>query len=236
MSRSRSAGAPCRAPTSGSTPRPTRSRTAPSTPTAGSRPRWRLGASGWAGRSVLDLGCGTGFHLPRFAATAASVIGVEPHPDLVRWPGVVPAGCPRVRADAGPRRRCRSPTRRSTWCTPGGPTSSAPAASPASPSSTASYAAAAPRSSSTTTRRARRSAAWFRRGYPHLPAPRPSSGSGPPAAGPGSRSTSAGRSPRAPTWRASYASSSRREVADEVLAGHEGTEVDYAVNLWWRRF
>ncbi len=37
----------------------------------------------WAGRDVLDLGCGTGFHLPRFAETAASVIGVEPHPDLV---------------------------------------------------------------------------------------------------------------------------------------------------------
>ena len=26
------------------------------------------------------------------------------------------------------------------------------------------------------------------------------------------------------------------EVADEVLAGHEGTEVDYAVNLWWKGF
>ena len=37
----------------------------------------------WADRVVLDLGCGTGFHLPRFAQTAASVIGVEPHPDLV---------------------------------------------------------------------------------------------------------------------------------------------------------
>jgi ubiquinone/menaquinone biosynthesis C-methylase UbiE len=37
----------------------------------------------WAGRTVLDLGCGTGFHLPRFAATAARVVGVEPHPDLV---------------------------------------------------------------------------------------------------------------------------------------------------------
>jgi SAM-dependent methyltransferase len=36
----------------------------------------------WAGRTVLDLGCGTGFHLPRFAESAASVIGVEPHPDL----------------------------------------------------------------------------------------------------------------------------------------------------------
>lgn len=31
---------------------------------------------------MLDIGCGTGFHLPRFAADAAVVIGVEPHPDL----------------------------------------------------------------------------------------------------------------------------------------------------------
>jgi SAM-dependent methyltransferase len=37
----------------------------------------------WSDRVVLDIGCGTGFHLPHFAATAASVIGVEPHPDLV---------------------------------------------------------------------------------------------------------------------------------------------------------
>lgn len=36
----------------------------------------------WTGRTVLDIGCGTGFHLPRFAATAGQVIGVEPHPDL----------------------------------------------------------------------------------------------------------------------------------------------------------
>ena len=37
----------------------------------------------WADRVVLDLGCGTGFHLPRFASTAASVIGVDPHAGLV---------------------------------------------------------------------------------------------------------------------------------------------------------
>lgn len=36
----------------------------------------------WAGRDVLDIGCGTGFHLPHFAATARSVIGVEPHEAL----------------------------------------------------------------------------------------------------------------------------------------------------------
>ncbi len=33
----------------------------------------------WAGATVLDIGCGTGYHLPMFAATAARVIGVEPH-------------------------------------------------------------------------------------------------------------------------------------------------------------
>ncbi|MBI4943900.1 MAG: class I SAM-dependent methyltransferase [Actinobacteria bacterium] len=37
----------------------------------------------WAGGVVLDLGCGSGFHLPRFAATARQVVGVEPHPPLV---------------------------------------------------------------------------------------------------------------------------------------------------------
>jgi SAM-dependent methyltransferase len=38
----------------------------------------------WAGRDVLDVGCGDGFHLPVFAAAAHSVLGVEPHRPLVR--------------------------------------------------------------------------------------------------------------------------------------------------------
>jgi ubiquinone/menaquinone biosynthesis C-methylase UbiE len=37
----------------------------------------------WAGLDVLDVGCGDGFHLPVFAAEAASVTGVEPHSPLV---------------------------------------------------------------------------------------------------------------------------------------------------------
>jgi SAM-dependent methyltransferase len=36
----------------------------------------------WDAAVVLDIGCGTGFHLPRFARRAATVIGVEPHPPL----------------------------------------------------------------------------------------------------------------------------------------------------------
>ena len=35
------------------------------------------------GADVLDIGCGTGFHLPRFAARGARVVGVEPHLPLV---------------------------------------------------------------------------------------------------------------------------------------------------------
>jgi SAM-dependent methyltransferase len=37
----------------------------------------------WAGKDVIDIGCGTGFHLPHFAETARSVVGVEPHPPHV---------------------------------------------------------------------------------------------------------------------------------------------------------
>jgi SAM-dependent methyltransferase len=37
----------------------------------------------WGGADVVDVGCGDGFHLPRFAQRARSVIGVEPHPPLV---------------------------------------------------------------------------------------------------------------------------------------------------------
>jgi SAM-dependent methyltransferase len=36
----------------------------------------------WNGRTVLDLGCGTGFWLPGYAREAGRVIGVEPDPVL----------------------------------------------------------------------------------------------------------------------------------------------------------
>ncbi len=36
------------------------------------------------GTDLLDVGCGTGFHLPSFAARGARVVGVEPHRPLVQ--------------------------------------------------------------------------------------------------------------------------------------------------------
>ncbi|RZS34689.1 methyltransferase family protein [Herbihabitans rhizosphaerae] len=38
----------------------------------------------WRDRDVVDVGCGDGFHLPRFAETARTVVGVEPYEPLVR--------------------------------------------------------------------------------------------------------------------------------------------------------
>ena len=40
------------------------------------------GIHDWSGQRVLDLGCGSGFHLSRFARTASTVVGVEPRQPL----------------------------------------------------------------------------------------------------------------------------------------------------------
>ncbi len=55
----------------------------------------------WAGLDVLDVGCGTGFHLPGFGATARSVVGVEPHPPLLARAATRVAGLANVSAAAG---------------------------------------------------------------------------------------------------------------------------------------
>ena len=231
--------ASARARTSGTTPRPTRSRTAPPTRTAGSRPRCSAIADwDWPGRRARPR---LRHRLPPAALRGharTSVIGVEPHPDLV---GAGPAAYPLARRTSTVLARHR----------PGAPAARrlgrrraravglllrARAASRGWPSWTGSYAAAAPRSSSTTTRPARPSAAgsgaatrrstrsaverfWSTRGW---------------TADPGRHGLAF--SLAAPTSRPWSASSSPASWPSEVLAEHEGTEVDYAVNLWWRGF
>jgi SAM-dependent methyltransferase len=55
----------------------------------------------WDGRTLVDLGCGTGFRLPRYAETAATVIGVEPDPDLCAAAAARVAALPNVSVLAG---------------------------------------------------------------------------------------------------------------------------------------
>jgi SAM-dependent methyltransferase len=52
----------------------------------------------WAGRTLVDLGCGSGYWLPGYAAEAATVIGIEPDPALVP---LAAARDPRVQVLAG---------------------------------------------------------------------------------------------------------------------------------------
>lgn len=54
----------------------------------------------WAGRTLLDLGCGSGFWLPRYAAEAARVIGVEPDSSLLPRARARPGGAEVLRGSA----------------------------------------------------------------------------------------------------------------------------------------
>lgn len=63
----------------------------------------------WAGLAVLDVGCGTGFHLPMFAATAHRVIGVEPHGTLVAAARRRTATLPNVEVRQGSAQRLPVP-------------------------------------------------------------------------------------------------------------------------------
>ena len=52
----------------------------------------------WADRVLVDLGCGSGYWLPGYAAQARTVIGVEPDPALL---SLAAARDPRVRVLPG---------------------------------------------------------------------------------------------------------------------------------------
>jgi len=189
----------------------------------------------WTSREVLDLGCGTGFHLPRFASSASRVYGVEPHPALLRLAERRTRSLANVRLLSGTAQAVPLPdasvdVAHARWayffgpgCEPG------------------------LRELGRVVRRggtafvidndATRSTfgRWFRRGYPKVD----------PAAverfwaGHGWT-----RVPLDLEWRfddrADLVSVVRIEftpdVASSILAEHSGTTVDYAVNLWWRHF
>jgi ubiquinone/menaquinone biosynthesis C-methylase UbiE len=190
----------------------------------------------WAGRDVLDLGCGTGFHLPRWAATARTVTGVEPHPGLVTLARRRTSSLRNVRVLLGSAQRvpladASVDVVHVRWayffgpgCEPG------------------------LRELERVVRRdgtafvidndASRSTfgGWFRRANPQLPSPEAIE-----------RFWSTHGWTRVPVdmrWsfatRADLESVVRIEYdeafADLALAEHHGTEVDYAANLWWKHY
>jgi SAM-dependent methyltransferase len=187
----------------------------------------------WAGRTVLDVGCGTGFHLPRFAADAAAVVGVEPHADLVALARRRCRRLPKVRVLHGTAQALPLPDAsvdvvHARWayffgpgCEPG----------LAELDRVVRRGGAAFVIDNDPTRST--FGAWFRRGYPEVD----------PVAV--ERFWSVRGWTRTPlTIRWSFGSRADLEavvrielpaaVAEEALAGHTGTEVDYAVNLWSR--
>lgn len=191
--------------------------------------------AGWTGRTVLDVGCGTGFHLPWFAQTAASVVGVEPHADLAALARRRTRRLPHVAVHQGTAQALPLPdasvdvahARWAYFFGPGCEPGLAELDRVVRRGGTAFVIDNDPTRSTF--------GAWFRRGYPDVD----------PVAVERFWSTHGWtRVPVEMRWafssRADLESVVRiefaRAVADEVLAEHEGTEVDYAVNLWWRHF
>jgi ubiquinone/menaquinone biosynthesis C-methylase UbiE len=194
-----------------------------------------LAVDDWAGRVVLDIGCGTGFHLPWLAQTAATVIGVEPHAHLVALARrrTRRLGSVEVRQGAAQRLPVADASvdvvhaRWAYFFGPGCEPGLAELDRVVRRGGTAFVVDNDPTRSTF--------GAWFRRGYPEVD---------PVVVERFWSMRGWNRTPVDMRWsfssRADLESVVRIEftprVADEVLASHTGAEVDYAVNLWWRRF
>ena len=190
----------------------------------------------WAGRDVLDIGCGTGFHLPRFATTARTVVGVEPHRPLVVRARRRVAALPSVRVVQAPAASTTLPdatvdvahARWAYFFGPGCEPGLAELDRVMRPDGTAFV----------VDNDATRSTfgAWFRRSLP---------GYDPEAVERFWLRQGWSRRPLDIAWTfdspQDFARVLRIEfpaaLADEILAADpERTGVDYAVNLWWRHF
>lgn len=190
----------------------------------------------WDGGTVLDLGCGTGFHLPGFAATAAQVVGVEPHPDLLALARRRTRRLDNVTLLQGTAQQVPLPDSsvdvvHARWAYFFGPGCEPGLVELDRVVRGGGTALVIDNDGSRST-----FGAWFRRGYPHLPSPQEVE-----------RFWATRGWTRTPVdmgWsfgsRADLEAVVRIEfkpdVADEILRHHEGTEVDYAVNVWSKRF
>lgn len=189
----------------------------------------------WAGATFLDLGCGTGFHLPRWASSASHVHGVEPHLDLAAVARRRTRRLGNVTVLDGTAQQVPLPDAsvdvvQARWAYFFGP-GCEPGLRELDRVVRRGGAAFVVDNDATRSTFGR----WFARGYPKVD----------PVAV--ERFWSAHgwtRTPLDVCWRFETRADLEAvvrielptEVAEEALAGHEGLEVDYAVNLWWRRF
>ncbi|HSX66257.1 class I SAM-dependent methyltransferase [Nocardioides sp.] len=205
---------------------------------AGEIERAMEAVASWAGRTLLDLGCGTGFHLPRWAASASTVIGVEPHADLLavaarRVRRLANVTLAQGTAQAIPLPDASVDVAHARWAYFFGPGCEPGLAELARVMRRGGTAFVIDNDASRST-----FGGWFRRGYPTVDPDEVSR-----------FWTSHGwtRTPVDIAWRfesradleAVVRIEFNRDVADAVLAEwtHEhGLEVDYAVNLWHRSY
>ena len=190
----------------------------------------------WSGRTLLDVGCGSGFHLPRWARSAAEVVGVEPHPPLVALARRRTRSLAHVRVLEGGAQALPLPdssvdVAHARWAYFFGPGCEPGLAELDRVVRRGGTAFVIDNDASRST-----FGAWFRRGYPHLD---------PPEVIERFWSTHGWtRTPIDMGWRFTSRADLEAvvrieftpEVADQVLAHHEGLEVDYAVNLWSKTF
>ncbi|MGW0227793.1 class I SAM-dependent methyltransferase [Actinopolymorpha singaporensis] len=189
----------------------------------------------WAGARVLDVGCGTGYHLPRFAADAAAVIGVEPHRGLAEQARRRCAGLANVEVRQGSAQALPVPDAsvdvvHARWAYFFGP-GCEPGLAELSRVVRRGGTAFVIDNDATRSTFGR----WFRAAFPAYD---------PEAVQRFWTVRGWSRTPLDIRWRferradfeAVVRIEFRPEVAERVIAEHAGVEVDYAVNLWWRTF
>ncbi|MCW2762725.1 MAG: class SAM-dependent methyltransferase [Marmoricola sp.] len=189
----------------------------------------------WAGRDLVDIGCGTGFHLPLFAETARSVTGIEPHGDLVaiarrRVRRLENVQVLQASAAALPLPDASVDVVHARWayffgpgCEPG----LVELERVLRPGGRAFVIDNDPTRSTF--------GAWFRRGYPdqdYVEVAKFWAAQGWELHPVDMAWTFDSREDLEAVVRIEFAG----DVADEILAGHEGTSVDYAVNVWSRGY
>ncbi len=189
----------------------------------------------WSGRDVLDLGCGTGFHLPRWAYDAHAVTGVEPNAALAAIARRRTSRLGNVRVLQGTAQQVPLPDAsvdlvHARWAYFFGPGCEPGLAEVSRVMRRGGVAFVIDNDATRST-----FGRWFLRGYPSVDPVEVE------------RFWSSHGWTRVPLdieWRFE-----RREdleavvgiefapaLAREIVAEHEGLVVDYAVNLWWRRF